>query len=128
MQNKILNQIIYNLLRKCGTIRYRGDRYTGIEQDDGVPNLRESEWCFGFPWLSVIYTQQGKQQKARKYLKKTQKITIDGRLPESYLSEEYQDKNLAGKPNDNYPLNWADAMHGIALEKYKNKFNTEFSI
>ncbi|MCX6707409.1 MAG: glycoside hydrolase family 15 protein, partial [Candidatus Woesearchaeota archaeon] len=58
-REQILNNVEDNLLRNRGIIRYVGDEYYNKEG--------EAEWCFGLPWLAVIYKSHGNMAKYRFY-------------------------------------------------------------
>ena len=96
----------------------------------------EAEWCFGFPWLSIIYNKwantmprtsplpTGQEdntkkewdeinedtKKAQEYLQKSFKIIHKDQVPELYYSD-------SDKPNDNTPLGWAESLFIVALLK-----------
>ncbi len=55
---EILRHLEYHLERDRGVIRYKNDRYYN-KNVDGVSE--EAEWCFGFPWLSIIYHELANQ-------------------------------------------------------------------
>jgi GH15 family glucan-1,4-alpha-glucosidase len=116
----IVRHVEYHLEKEKGIIRYKNDRYYNKNQD-GVSE--EAEWCFGFPWLSIIYSQwaqDGKKfgditdseddKKAREYLEKSFKTIYDDQIPELYYSD-------SDKPNENTPLGWAESLFVVALLK-----------
>lgn len=127
MRAEILRHLEYHLEKNRGVIRYKNDRYYN-KNKDGVSE--EAEWCFGFPWLSIIYSEmatppglssrppldQGRQdsetylEKAHKYLEKSYKTIYNDQIPELY----YSDSDL---PNDNTPLGWAESLFVVALLK-----------
>lgn len=102
---EILRHLEYHLERNMGVIRYKNDRYYNKNMD-GVSE--EAEWCFGFPWLSIIYQKIGNLEKAHEYLEKSMGTIYKDQIPELY----YSDSN---KPNDNTPLAWAESLFVTAL-------------
>ena len=112
---EILRHIEYHLERDRGIIRYKNDRYYN-KNEDGYSE--EAEWCFGFPWLSIIYDQLGDlshsnealrdKEKSHEYLQKSMNTIYKDQIPELY----YSDSN---KPNDNTPLAWAESLFVVAL-------------
>ena len=90
----------------------------------------EAEWCFGFPWLSIIYNQitppslrvapsyikrgleetKTDMEKAQEYLEKSFKTIFNDQIPELY----YSDSN---ESNENVPLAWAESLFVVALLK-----------
>ena len=104
-KKEILRHIEYHLERDRGIIRYKNDRYYN-KNEDGYSE--EAEWCFGFPWASIIYGEMGESDKAHEYLEKSKSIIYNGQIPELY----YSDSN---KPNDNTPLGWAESLFVVAL-------------
>ncbi len=102
--DKQAKQIITNvekfLVRNKGVIRYVGDQYF---HKDG-----EAEWCFGFPWLAIIYKQMNNIEKYEFYLNKTREVMNHrGEIPELYFANTEEH-------NVNCPLGWAQALHIIA--------------
>ena len=130
---EIVRNIEYHLEKDRGIIRYKNDRYYN-KNEDGVSE--EAEWCFGFPWLSIIYNKwantmprtsplpTGQEdntkkewdeinedtKKAQEYLQKSFKIIHKDQVPELYYSD-------SDKPNDNTPLGWAESLFIVALLK-----------
>jgi len=117
---EIVRHLEYHLEKDRGVIRYKNDHYYN-KNEDGVSE--EAEWCFGFPWLSVIYrrwaeddkkfgdiTDSDDEKKAREYLKKSIKTIHQDKIPELY----YSDSN---RPNENVPLGWAESLFVVALLK-----------
>ena len=105
--NKQREQILKNteekLLRNRGLIRYAGDKYYGR---DG-----EAEWCFGLPWLAVIYKGMGNMAKYRFYMQKTlDAMNENDELPELYFAN-------SDEHNENTPLGWAQAMFLVAVSQ-----------
>ena len=97
----ILENVENHLVRSKGLIRYRNDRYYNRNG--------EAEWCFGFPWLAIIYKKLGNEQKYQYYLKKTRDaFNQKGELPELY----YADSN---EHNENSPLGWAQSLYVVAV-------------
>jgi phosphorylase kinase alpha/beta subunit len=116
----IIRHIEYHLKRDRGIIRYKNDRYYNKNEDQVS---EEAEWCFGFPWLSIIYNNWSKDkmkfgaitdeqdgQKAAEYLEKSFKTIYKDQIPELYYSDSDQ-------PNDNTPLGWAESLFVVALLK-----------
>jgi phosphorylase kinase alpha/beta subunit len=108
---EILQNVEYHLTRDRGVIRYKTDRYYNRNSVDGWSE--EAEWCMGLSWLSIIYAEQGDQERARHYLERARAtLTPDGLIPELYYSH-------TNTPNDNIPLGWAESLYVIALAKYQ---------
>lgn len=109
---KILNNVEYHLVRDHGVIRYKNDYYYNRNLDGFS---EEAEWCFGFSWLAIIYTNLDLRDKAQKYMNLAlDTVTTAGEVPELYFSntDEY---------NENTPLGWAESMLVIALHHYRQK-------
>lgn len=115
---EIVRHTEYHLEKNMGVIRYKNDRYYN-KNIDGYSE--EAEWCFGFPWLSIIYnywandklkfgniTDEEDNKKAMEYLDKSLKTIHGGEIPELYYSD-------SDKPNDNVPLGWAESLFIVAL-------------
>jgi len=119
---EIVRKIEYHLERDRGIIRYKNDRYYN-KNEDGFSE--EAEWCFGFPWLSIIYGQfisppapsyikRGSEQekidseKSHEYLQKSISTIYQDQIPELYYSD-------SDKPNENVPLGWAESLFIVAL-------------
>ena len=84
-------------------IRYLGDQYYN---KDG-----EAEWCFGLPWLAVIYKGMGNMAKYRFYMQKTlDAMNENDELPELYFAN-------SDEHNENTPLGWAQAMFLVAVSQ-----------
>jgi len=114
----IIRKIEYHLEKDRGIIRYKNDKYYN-KNADGVSE--EAEWCFGFPWLSIIYrkwaedgmkfgdiTDSDDAKKANEYLEKSFKTIYEDQVPELYYSD-------SDKPNDNVPLGWSESLLVVAL-------------
>ncbi len=114
----IVRKVEYHLERDRGVIRYKNDRYYN-KNEDGYSE--EAEWCFGFPWLSIIYDKWGKDQekfgditdaddrkRANEYLEKSFSIIKNDQVPELYFSD-------SPEPNDNIPLAWSESLFIVAL-------------
>jgi phosphorylase kinase alpha/beta subunit len=100
-KEQILKNIQEKLVREKGIIRYIGDAY--------YSNGKEAEWCFGFPWLAIIYKQMGNTAKHKYFLQKTLSVMNEnGELPELYLGGTDQH-------NENSPLGWGQALYLNAL-------------
>jgi len=104
---EIVRHLEYHLKRDRGIIRYKGDKYYNKNIDEVS---EEAEWCFGFPWLSIIYKNWGDTEKAHEYLEKSYKTISNDQIPELYYSD-------SPKPNDNTPLAWAESLFIVALLK-----------
>ncbi|MBD3313168.1 glycoside hydrolase family 15 [Candidatus Woesearchaeota archaeon] len=97
----ILKNVEEKLLRNRGVIRYIGDAY----YNEGG----EAEWCFGIPWLAIIYRNMGNMAKYRFYMQKTVDAMNDNdELPELYFAG-------TDEHNENSPLGWAQAMFLVAV-------------
>ena len=118
MAREIVRHLEYHLEKDRGVIRYKNDRYYN-KNVDGVSE--EAEWCFGFPWLSIIYDSWGSDglkygditdnddtKKSKEYLEKSMSIIYKGEIPELYYSN-------SDKPNDNIPLGWAESLFIVAF-------------
>ncbi|MEM3127139.1 MAG: glycoside hydrolase family 15 protein [Candidatus Woesearchaeota archaeon] len=100
----ILDNIEKLLVKKRGVLRYIGDKYYN---KDG----KEAEWCFGFPWLAIIYRQLGNFNKYKFYTDKTiEAMNEKGELPELYFGE-------TNKHNENSPLGWGQSLAIVAMQK-----------
>jgi len=107
MEDEILKNIEYHLVKERGIVRYKTDRYYNKNNVDGWSE--EAEWTMGFAWLAIIYARRGDIERARAYLEKTEKVfTEDHKLPELYYSN-------SDKPNENIPLAWAESLYIVAL-------------
>ncbi len=115
---EIIRHMEYHLEKDRGIIRYKNDKYYN-KNPDGFSE--EAEWCFGFPWLSIIYDSWAKDQhkfddiadsddalKAKEYLEKSFKTVYKDQIPELYYSD-------SSTPNDNTPLGWAESLFIVAL-------------
>jgi GH15 family glucan-1,4-alpha-glucosidase len=115
---ELVRHIEYHLKRKRGVIRYKNDRYYNKNEDEVS---EEAEWCFGFPWLSIIYSKWAEDGKkfgdttdsddvkmAQEYLNKSFETIYEGQIPELYFSD-------SNKPNDNVPLGWSESLFIVAL-------------
>ena len=126
MAREVVRHLEYHLEKDRGVIRYKNDRYYNKNIDEVS---EEAEWCFGFPWLSIIYGQFASAQithphfvstslitrevktdteKAQEYLEKSFKTIHQDQIPELYYSD-------SDKPNDNTPLGWAESLFVVAL-------------
>jgi phosphorylase kinase alpha/beta subunit len=106
LENHILENIEYHLVKARGVIRYKTDKYYNRNTDDKWSE--EAEWTMGLPWLAIIYAQRGDKEKAEQYLRRTEAVLYDGKLPELYYSN-------SEKPNENIPLGWAESLYLIAM-------------
>ena len=98
----ILKNVEEKLVRKKGVVRYLGDKY--------YYRLGEAEWCFGFPWLAIIYRQEKNYAKYICYLQRTLESMNDkGEMPELYYSN-------SDEHNQNCPLGWGQALAIIAMK------------
>ncbi len=99
-RDKILAAVEEKLVREKGVIRYEGDKY----YHDG----KEAQWCFGFPWLAIIYRQLNMPDKHAHYVRKTMEVAnSDGEMPELYYGN-------ADKHNENTPLAWGQSLCVVA--------------
>ncbi len=99
-KQQILSAVEGKLVRSKGVIRYLGDKY--------YSNGKEAEWCFGFPWLAIIYKQFNNPEKHAHYVRKTMETANEnGEVPELYYgnSNEY---------NENTPLAWGQSLCVVA--------------
>lgn len=104
----ILERLEYHLARRNGVVRYKNDHYYNRNKDGFS---EEAEWCFGFPWLAIIYHERGDDEKARYWLKKADQTKTDaGEIPELYYSN-------TDTPNENTPLGWAESMYVVAANR-----------
>jgi len=107
MASVILEQITTKLERTYGCIRYANDIY----YNEGS----EAEWCFGFPWLGLCYSELGDNEKVLEYWRKTERVMMpNGEIPELYIG---------GKevPNGNTPLAWSVSMAFVLSERVLNR-------
>ena len=105
MAREIVRHLEYHLKKDRGVIRYKNDRYYNKNIDEVS---EEAEWCFGFPWLSIIYKNWGEDEIAREYLDMSYKTIYNDQIPELYYSD-------SDKPNENTPLGWAESLFVVAL-------------
>ncbi|HVS79819.1 MAG TPA: glycoside hydrolase family 15 protein [Candidatus Paceibacterota bacterium] len=113
MEDEILKNLEYHLEKEMGIIRYKNDRYYNKNKDGWS---EEAEWTFGFPWLSIIYTEREEKEKAKEYLNKARKTVLsDGRIPELFYSN-------TSTPNENVPLGWSESLYVVAVAEYAKKF------
>ena len=97
---QILKNIESKLKRQRGILRYLNDTYFNKNG--------EAEWCFGFPWLAIIYKDLNNPRKYAHYMRKTVNLLNEkGELPELYYcnSKEY---------NENTPLGWGQSLLIVA--------------
>ncbi|MEK7642643.1 MAG: glycoside hydrolase family 15 protein [Patescibacteria group bacterium] len=105
MAREIVRKVEYHLERNRGIIRYKNDRYYN-KNEDGYSE--EAEWCFGFPWLGIIYNGWGNIEKSHEYLQKAMATIYNDQIPELYYSD-------SPKCNENVPLAWAESLFVVAL-------------
>ena len=113
----ILQHVEKKLLRERGVIRYEGDSYYskladahGRDQPREFYHGDEAEWCFGLPWLSLIYRDMGWHERADHFLERAYRVQNEpGSLPELYYAK-------SGEWNANTPLGWSNAMFIMAIE------------
>jgi len=99
----ILKNVEEKLVRNRGVIRYERDMYYNKKG--------EAEWCFGFPWLAIIYKELNIQHKFSFYYKKAiDCLNSKGELPELYYSGSKEH-------NDNSPLGWGQSLLIVASTK-----------
>jgi phosphorylase kinase alpha/beta subunit len=89
------------LLREKGVIRYLGDAYHA--------GATEAEWTMGLPWLGLCRLSLGDYDKARFYLDWTDRVRLNGLLPEAYIPVLEEDE-LTYAPCDHNPLGWPHAL------------------
>ncbi len=100
-REQIIAAIEKKLVREKGAIRYEGDKYYN--------NGEEAQWCFGFPWLAIIYKKLNRPDKHAHYVRKTMEVTnAAGEMPELYYGS-------TGKSNENTPLAWGQSLSVVAL-------------
>jgi len=100
-RDTILKNVEKYLVRERGVIRYLNDQYYN--------NGKEAEWCFGFPWLAIIY-KQFDFQKYKFYTDKTIEVMNDkGELPELYFGG-------TNEHNENSPLGWGQSLLIVAMQ------------
>jgi phosphorylase kinase alpha/beta subunit len=110
MEDEILKNTEYHLMKNRGIIRHKTDPYYNKNIDGWS---EEAEWTMGFPWLAIIYARRGDKEKARMYLERTEKdLTAEHKLPELYLSN-------SDAPNENIPLAWAESLYIVALLEFQ---------
>lgn len=107
MGREIVRHVEYHLERDRGIVRFKNDRYYNKNFDE---ISEEAEWCFGFPWLSIIYRGWSEPERAQEYLEKSFKTIYQDQIPELYYSD-------TDKPNENVPLGWAESLFVVALLK-----------
>ncbi len=100
-REQILAAVEKKLVREKGTIRYEEDKY----YSDG----KEAQWCFGFPWLAIIYKKLNRPDKHAHYVRKTMEAAnADGEMPELYYGS-------SDSHNENTPLAWGQSMSIVAI-------------
>ncbi|MBS3132741.1 glycoside hydrolase family 15 [Candidatus Woesearchaeota archaeon] len=100
-REQILAAVETRLVKRKGVIRYEGDKYCNRGS--------EAEWCFGFPWLAIIYRKLNKPEKYAHYIRKTMEVANhNGEVPELYYGN-------SDKYNENSPLAWAQSLSIVAL-------------
>lgn len=104
-KHQILKNVEERLVRQMGVVRYLGDMYYNKEG--------EAEWCFGFPWLAIIYKMMNKPDRYAFYMRKSvEAMNKRGELPELYYAN-------SNEHNENSPLGWGQALFLAALEAEK---------
>lgn len=99
-KEQILKNVEEKLVRNMGVIRYAGDAYYNRNG--------EAEWCFGFPWLAIIYSKINRPDKYAYYMRKTiEAMNEEGELPELYFANSVV-------YNENTPLGWGQALYLVA--------------
>jgi phosphorylase kinase alpha/beta subunit len=100
-KTQILANVEEKLVRQRGLIRYAEDKY--------FHKGGEAEWTFGFPWLSIIYKQLNRPDKAALYMRKTlEVVNKEGELPELYYAN-------TDVHNENTPLGWGQSLLVVAM-------------
>ncbi len=98
---QILASVEKKLVREKGAIRYEGDKYHN--------NGEEAQWCFGFPWLAIIYKKLNRPDRHAHYVRKTMEAANSGgEMPELYYGS-------TDKFNENTPLAWGQSMSIVAI-------------
>jgi len=124
MRLQVLANVEGMLCREHGVCRYPGDRY--YNPDPWQPDDKEAQWPMGLAWLAVVYAKMADEyllkgdgreainllKKAHHYVLRTEKTMV----AEYHIPELYMD----GKPNQNTPLAWAQAMYIIAVQSIEN--------
>jgi phosphorylase kinase alpha/beta subunit len=118
MAREIIKNMEYHLEKDGGIVRYKNDRYYN-KNIDGFSE--EAEWCFGFSWLSIIFskwagdgrkfgdvTDSDDAKKSHEYLEKSFETIYRDQVPELYYSH-------SNRPNENIPLGWAESLFVVAL-------------
>ncbi|RAV11238.1 glycoside hydrolase family 15 protein [Paenibacillus contaminans] len=113
----IVRQVEEQLLRERGVIRYSGDSYYSVlEEEHGRGHDQafykgsEAEWTFGLPWLALCWLELGDRNKAMDYVRQTERAMVEpGVLPELFFAG-------TAEPNPNTPLGWSSAMYILAAE------------
>ncbi|MBI5694726.1 MAG: hypothetical protein HZC51_03145 [Nitrospirae bacterium] len=120
----VLANVEEKLLGDAGVVRYPNDRY--FNPDPWKPEGREAQWPMGFAWLSIVHTKIAEEtfargdareainllKKAHHYVKRVEKTMTPGyKIPELFSD---------GRPNENTPLAWAQAMYVIAVQAMEN--------
>lgn len=104
-RDQILDNVEKRLVRNMGVIRYKGDAYYNRNG--------EAEWCFGFPWLAIIYKILNRPDRYAHYMRKTvEAMNEEGELPELYFSNSMVF-------NENTPLGWGQALYLVAKGEMK---------
>ncbi len=99
-REQILSSVEEKLTREKGVIRYPGDIYYG--------NGEEAQWCFGFPWLAIIYKKLNRPDKHAHYVRKTMEAAnANGEMPELYYGS-------SNEHNENTPLAWGQSLCVVA--------------
>jgi len=100
--NKILKAIETKLVKEKGIIRYKDDNY--------YSNGSEAEWCFGFPWLAIIFKELNQADKYAHYMRKSlSAMNKKGEMPELYYAN-------TSTHNENTPLAWAQSLYVVAKQ------------
>jgi phosphorylase kinase alpha/beta subunit len=136
----IVRHVEYHLERDKGIIRYKNDRYYNKNEDEVS---EEAEWCFGFPWLSIIYNQFSITHSTSRKTSPPPASPCEawraGLTPlldagegndDTLKAQEYLEKSFktiykdqipelyysdSDKPNENTPLGWAESLFVVAL-------------
>lgn len=105
LEDSILSNLEYHLVKERGIIRYKTDRYFNNNSVDGWSE--EAEWTMGLAWLAIIFARRKEKERAEFYLKRMEQVIYEGKYPELYFSHTMN-------PNVNNPLGWAESLMVVA--------------
>lgn len=123
--DEVLNRIVeghhadngefHHLVQTHGLNRHWGDDY--YRSTEGKYIGISAEWNIFKWWLSIIYSQRHDIVKAVYWFSEACKGIIDGKISEAFQN---------GKPNEQNPLAWAQAIALIAFEKLPLEYQQQF--